>query len=180
MYTLTYTHTHTDTDPPQSIPLFFDNFWTLADFQDYGANRAKLCFELLRHSPSQCIGLRHFLETRRLPGFSCQELSEQELFEWELSEQELFEWELSEQELELKFEIKFSFRDRMWQQTYLLQRGTTLLRGKLYASHTKCIISTHFLRLTPVLKTIFHQCVTSYICSQSCSGGSVFKTGPSE
>ena len=72
MYTLTHTHAHADTDPPQSILLFFDNFWTLADFQDSGANRAKLCFELLQHSPNQCIGLLHFLETRRLPGFRCQ------------------------------------------------------------------------------------------------------------
>ena len=69
MYTLAHTHAHThahtDTDPPQSIPLFYDNFWTLADFQDSDANRAKLCFELLRHSPSQCIGLQRLLETRR-------------------------------------------------------------------------------------------------------------------
>ena len=28
-------------------------------------------------------------------------------------------------------------------------------------------------RLAPVLKTIFHQCVISYTCSQSNSGGSV-------
>ena len=38
VHTYTHTHAHTDTDPPQSIPLFFDNFWTLADFQDSGAN----------------------------------------------------------------------------------------------------------------------------------------------
>ena len=71
IHRLSYIHTctHLHTDPPQSIPLVFDNFRTLADFQDSSANRAKLCFELLRHSPSQCIGLRHFLETRRLPGF---------------------------------------------------------------------------------------------------------------
>ena len=30
-------------------------------------------------------------------------------------------------------------------------------------------------RLTPVLKTIFHQCVISYNCSQSNSDGSVLK-----
>ena len=30
-------------------------------------------------------------------------------------------------------------------------------------------------RLAPVLKTIFHQCVISYTCSQSYSGGSVLK-----
>ena len=53
MYTLTNTHTHTgthahkDTDPPQSVPLFFENFWTLADFQDSDAKRAQFCFELL-------------------------------------------------------------------------------------------------------------------------------------
>ena len=31
-------------------------------------------------------------------------------------------------------------------------------------------------RLAPVFKTIFHQCVISYTCSQSNSDGSVFKT----
>ena len=35
-------------------------------------------------------------------------------------------------------------------------------------------------RLAPVLKTIFHQCVISYTCSQSYSDGSVLKTEPSE
>ena len=30
-------------------------------------------------------------------------------------------------------------------------------------------------RLAPVLKTIYHQCVISYICSQSYSDGSVLK-----
>ena len=35
-------------------------------------------------------------------------------------------------------------------------------------------------RLAPALKTIFHQCVISYICSQSNSDGSVLKTEPSE
>ena len=36
-------------------------------------------------------------------------------------------------------------------------------------------------RLAPVLKTFFHQCVISYTCSQSNSGGSVcLKTEPSE
>ena len=30
-------------------------------------------------------------------------------------------------------------------------------------------------RLAPVLKIIFHQCVISYTCSQSYSGGSVLK-----
>ena len=30
-------------------------------------------------------------------------------------------------------------------------------------------------RLAPVLKTIFHQCVISYTCSQSYSDGSVLK-----
>ena len=34
------------------------------------------------------------------------------------------------------------------------------------------------IRLAPVLKTIFHQCVISYTCSQSNSDGS--KTEPSE
>ena len=71
-YTHSHTHAHTDTDPPRSIPLLCYNFWTLADFQDSSANRAKLCFVLLRHSPRQCIGVRHFLETRRLPGVRCQ------------------------------------------------------------------------------------------------------------
>ena len=32
-------------------------------------------------------------------------------------------------------------------------------------------------RLAPVLKTIFHQCVISYTCSQSYSDGSVLWTG---
>ena len=32
-------------------------------------------------------------------------------------------------------------------------------------------------RLAPVLKTIFHQCVTSYTCSQSYSDGSGLKRG---
>ena len=32
-------------------------------------------------------------------------------------------------------------------------------------------------RLAPVLKTSFHQCVTSYTCSHSCSDGSVLRTG---
>ena len=32
-------------------------------------------------------------------------------------------------------------------------------------------------RLAPVLKTIFHQCVISYTCSQSYSDGSVLRTG---
>ena len=31
------------------------------------------------------------------------------------------------------------------------------------------------IRLAPVLKTIFHQCVISYTCSQSKSNGSVLK-----
>ena len=57
VHTHTHTHAHTDNDPPQSIPLFGDNFWTLVDFQGSGDNRAKLCFELLRPSLSQCIGL---------------------------------------------------------------------------------------------------------------------------
>ena len=35
-------------------------------------------------------------------------------------------------------------------------------------------------RLAPVLKTICHQCVISYTCSQSISDGSVFTTEPSE
>ena len=36
-------------------------------------------------------------------------------------------------------------------------------------------------RLAPVLKTIVHQCVISYTCSQSNSDGSVlYKTEPSE
>ena len=34
--------------------------------------------------------------------------------------------------------------------------------------------------LAPVLKTIFHQCVVLYTCSQSHSNGSVLKTEPSE
>ena len=33
----------------------------------------------------------------------------------------------------------------------------------------------HLARLVPVLKTIFHQCVISYTCSQSYSDGSVLK-----
>ena len=33
------------------------------------------------------------------------------------------------------------------------------------------------IRLAPVLKTIFHQCVISYTCSQSYSDGSVLRTG---
>ena len=36
------------------------------------------------------------------------------------------------------------------------------------------------IRLAPVLKTIFHQCVISYTCSQSNSDGSVLKKEPSE
>ena len=32
------------------------------------------------------------------------------------------------------------------------------------------------IRLAPVLKTIFHQCVISYSCSQSYSDGSVLRT----
>ena len=47
MYKLKHTHAHTD--PPQFIPLFFDNYWTLADFQDSGANRARY-FQLNPHS----------------------------------------------------------------------------------------------------------------------------------
>ena len=34
-------------------------------------------------------------------------------------------------------------------------------------------------RQAPVLKTIFHQCVISYTCSQSYSDGSVLRTGSS-
>ena len=34
-----------------------------------------------------------------------------------------------------------------------------------------------FGRLAPVLKTIFHQCVILYTCSQSYSDGSVLRTG---
>ena len=56
----THKHAHTDIDPLQSIPLFFGNFWTLADFQYSGAHRVKLCFELLRHSQSQCTGCDTF------------------------------------------------------------------------------------------------------------------------
>ena len=37
-HTCTHTHAHTDTYPPQPIPLFCDTFWTLADFQELGAN----------------------------------------------------------------------------------------------------------------------------------------------
>ena len=33
------------------------------------------------------------------------------------------------------------------------------------------------IRLAPVLKTIFHQCVISYTCSQSYSDDSVLRTG---
>ena len=33
------------------------------------------------------------------------------------------------------------------------------------------------IRLAPVLKTIFHQCVILYTCSQSYSDGSVLRTG---
>ena len=35
-------------------------------------------------------------------------------------------------------------------------------------------------RLAPVLKTIFHQCVISYTCSQSNSDGSTQRVEPSE
>ena len=43
------------------------------------------------------------------------------------------------------------------------------------------LVSKQETRLAPVPKTIFHQCVKSYTCSQSNSDGSVlFKTEPSE
>ena len=38
-----------------------------------------------------------------------------------------------------------------------------------------CHSCTKAVRLAPVLKTIFHQCVISYTCSQSYSGGSVLE-----
>ena len=41
------------------------------------------------------------------------------------------------------------------------------------------MLNKSLLRLAPVLKTIFHQCVISYTCSLSNSDGSV-KTEPSE
>ena len=40
--------------------------------------------------------------------------------------------------------------------------------------------SSQFVRLAPVLKTIVHQCVISYTCSQSNSDGSETETEPSE
>ena len=46
-----------------------------------------------------------------------------------------------------------------------------ILMGSLYAkAHGKGLPQT---RLAPVLKTIFHQCVISFTCSQSNSDGSV-------
>ena len=45
--------------------------------------------------------------------------------------------------------------------------------------HQCSLISTFVVRLAPVLKTIFHQCVISYTCSQSNPDGSV-KTEPLE
>ena len=43
--------------------------------------------------------------------------------------------------------------------------------GTLMWCLTDCLV----VRLAPVLKTIFHQCVISYTCSQSNSDGSVLK-----
>ena len=49
--------------------------------------------------------------------------------------------------------------------------GFPVLVGTLINQQT----DTYMCRLAPVLKTIFHQCVISYTCSQSNSDGSVLK-----
>ena len=54
----------------------------------------------------------------------------------------------------------------------LLTKISPLIRKK-DTNMRKCITPAD--RLAPVLKTIFHQCVISYTCSQSNSDGSVLK-----
>ena len=60
---------------------------------------------------------------------------------------------------------------------------SNLSRGILILDYKHCIRQNQlfksycrlFPRLAPVLKTIFHQCVISYTCSQSYSDGSVLR-----
>ena len=60
---------------------------------------------------------------------------------------------------------------------FIMREELRLRRGwggnsAIYREH---FIYRLYIRLAPVLKTIFHQCVISYTCSQSNSDGSVLK-----
>ena len=76
----------------------------------------------------------------------------------------------------------FSWMQTIWTLIRLFSRckqyeswSDCSLGSSLIWVHTVCNIVYLRTRLAPVLKTIFHQCVISYTCSQSYSDGPVLK-----